>query len=426
MRIAIIQFPGSNCESESIRAVRRAGMNPVEYLWNEDYQILEGMDGYFIVGGFSYEDRSRSGIISAMDPVIRVISNESQKGKPVLGICNGAQILVETGLVPGLMGNAVGMALAVNKRVKDGQVLGTGFYNTWVQMMLDVPNQSNAFSRHLEKGQSIRVPIAHGEGRFLIPDELLKEMIDRNMTAFRYANDQGEIVDEFPINPNGAVYNLSAVTNKEGNVMAMMPHPERTPAGDPIFSSMREYIEEAGHKITVSPLSYTPPAISLHKYEKPESAEELIVEQIITDNVAGTVGQTLKQLGIDVSIKRYIHWELQRRARDTSQIPDFLFQISGTGELFNSNKERLVDLENLDNFKTTIRLLVRYKDDFEGQNKCDTLHTRFGLDTIVNITKGILWEITPAGNIDEAYQTIMDSHILFNQYSQLCLLYDPR
>ena len=110
-KIAIIQFPGSNCERESALAIKRAGMEPVEFLWNEPVEKLHECDGYFIIGGFSYEDRSRAGIIASLDPVMKIISEESEKGKPVLGICNGAQILVETGLVPGLRNNRVGMAL---------------------------------------------------------------------------------------------------------------------------------------------------------------------------------------------------------------------------------------------------------------------------------------------------------------------------
>src|SRR5215208_2855516 len=100
MKIAIIQFPGSNCERETILAVKRAGMDPVEFLWNESTDRLAAMDGYIIVGGFSYEDRSRAGIIAALDPVMHELTIQSESGKPILGICNGAQILVETGLVP--------------------------------------------------------------------------------------------------------------------------------------------------------------------------------------------------------------------------------------------------------------------------------------------------------------------------------------
>src|SRR3990167_7643022 len=101
MRIGIIQFPGSNCERETMLAVKRAGMEPVEFLWNESHEKLRSLAGYIIVGGFSYEDRSRAGIIAALDTIISVLREQSEYGKPILGICNGAQILVETGLVPG-------------------------------------------------------------------------------------------------------------------------------------------------------------------------------------------------------------------------------------------------------------------------------------------------------------------------------------
>jgi phosphoribosylformylglycinamidine synthase len=138
MKIAIIQFPGSNCESESMRAVKQAGMEPQEFLWNQNPNELQNFDGFFIVGGFSYEDRSRSGIISSLDPLMDYIKKENEKAKPILGICNGAQILVETGIVPGLKNYQTAMALAVNKRIKNGKILGTGFYNTWVNVQLAV------------------------------------------------------------------------------------------------------------------------------------------------------------------------------------------------------------------------------------------------------------------------------------------------
>ena len=148
MRIAIVQFPGSNCERETILAVKRAGMEPVEFLWNQSKKALADFDGYIIVGGFSYEDRSRSGIIAALDPIMQIIREQSKLGKPILGICNGAQILVETGLVPGLENDAIGMALTDNKRMQNGQVLGTGFYNAWVDMRLTDNYQYNAFTRY--------------------------------------------------------------------------------------------------------------------------------------------------------------------------------------------------------------------------------------------------------------------------------------
>ena len=128
-------------------AVKRAGMEPVEFLWNTREHELADFAGYIIVGGFSYEDRSRAGAIAALDPIIQTLRAQSALGKPILGICNGAQILVETGLVPGLANDQVGMALTDNKRMRDGQVLGTGYYNAWINMRLADEFQYNAFTR---------------------------------------------------------------------------------------------------------------------------------------------------------------------------------------------------------------------------------------------------------------------------------------
>ena len=166
IKIGIIQFPGSNTERETFMACTRAGMEPVEFLWNNDPMELSELDGYIIVGGFSYEDRSRAGVIAALDPIMKQVSIESEKNKPVLGICNGAQILVESGLVPGFKNKQVGMALTDNKRVKDGQVLGVGYYNTWTNLKVNADPNRCAFTRSLEKDQIIKIPLAHGEGRF--------------------------------------------------------------------------------------------------------------------------------------------------------------------------------------------------------------------------------------------------------------------
>ena len=171
--IAIIQFPGSNTERETFMACRRVGLNPVEFLWNELTESLSAFHGYIIVGGFSYEDRSRAGIIAALDPIMKQIKIEADNGKPILGICNGAQILVESGLVPGLKNYRLGAALTDNKRVKGDVVVGVGYYNTWANLQMTAEPNSCAFTRHIKKGASINIPLAHGEGRFVAP-ELLK------------------------------------------------------------------------------------------------------------------------------------------------------------------------------------------------------------------------------------------------------------
>ncbi|MFI4962301.1 MAG: phosphoribosylformylglycinamidine synthase I [Legionellales bacterium] len=410
MKIAIVQFPGSNCERETMLAVKRAGMIPVAFLWNESIDILLDMDGYILVGGFSYEDRSRAGIIAALDPVMNAIRIQSEKGKPVLGICNGAQILVETGLVPGLINNAVGMALTENKRVLDGKVLGTGFYNAWIHMRTCTNAKPNAFTRHLGERNLLFVPIAHAQGRFVIPEALLAEMIHEGLTLFQYCNDQGDIIDTFPINPNGSVNNIAAVVNKAGNVMAMMPHPERTPEGDAIFHSMRDYIQEQ-KTYNNQMLSYKPHAQSLSPYLGNPLAQELIVQLIITDNQALTVQNTLKRLGIPLKVQRMVHWQID--SSDTQVVEE----LKQSGILFNDRKEFLVSNLKLDH-SCSKAYLVKPNDDLFGQQKLQIAQDHCSISGIHGIHHGILWIFTSEeASIQEWLEPILASHIISNPYA---------
>jgi phosphoribosylformylglycinamidine synthase subunit PurQ / glutaminase len=416
IRIAIIQFPGSNCETESIAAVRRAGMEPVEFLWNQSYELLAGFDGYVIVGGFSYEDRSRAGVIASLDPVMKIIRQQSEAGKPVLGICNGAQILVETGMVPGLKDYRIGMALAPNRREKDGHILGTGFYNVFSYLRMNGAPETTAFTRHLKEGSTIQIPLAHAEGRFVIPDELLAEMIETGQTPFQYSDTDGEISEGFPINPNGSVHNLAAVTNPAGNVMAIMPHPERVSAGDPIFSSMREYIEQQ-QMVESKFCSFNPAGATLGQYESKPNGFELPINLVITDNTAHSVQKALEVAGIKVGITRKTHWEI-----DLGEAVDSIKEaIIQTGELFNSNKEYITQIPTND---SKVRILVHDKDDFVGKQKLDTLKDRFHLSGIKQIKRSTLWEIDLADPEDkETLNQIFNTHILWNPFYQDAVYY---
>ncbi len=425
IRIAIIEFPGTNCERESAQAVRRAGMDAVMFRWNMPVALLEGCDGYVIAGGFSYEDRSRSGILAALDPVLDVLKQESAKGKPVLGICNGAQILVEAGLVPGFHDYQVGMALAANRRVSNGVVANSGFYNSWVDIKR-TPSESlsdNAFIKHLTPGQSIHLPAAHAEGRFVISESLLDLLRLRGMDLFRYTE-----------NPNGSTDDLAGVCNAHGNILALMPHPERTTSGDPIFLSMRTYIQqhkESGWTRGCNPDLDIPSAMQTQLEAKttpsyhPSSSllsKELIIGTIITDNSAVSVEQALKRLGMEITVQRHLHWELNA----TEALPPHAFdttiqQAEASGELFNPNKEFVTALSPPANSQTyLIRPLPG--EDSPGQHAFYTLSEWFGVEGLANVCSGVLWTFTPATqDPEEAQQVIkaaLATHIIDNPYSQ--------
>ena len=411
--IGVIQFPGSNTERETGLAVKRGHMNPIEILWNSDTDSVKNCDGYIITGGFSFEDRSRAGVIASLDPLMGTIKKEAQRGKPVFGICNGAQILVESGLVPGIKNSQTAIALTDNKRIQNGHVVGTGYYNAWAYLKVSVPPESTAFTRQLNHEEIIHVPFAHAEGRFIIPEGLLNELIKNDQTVFRYCNDDGEILNQFPTNPNGSDYNLAAVSNSAGNILAMMPHPERTNLGDKLFSSMREFIKQ---KISIKndSLSYSPPKVNIKNYAPEENVFEWVVDMVITDNEAETVQNALKRIGIDAAIHRQQHWEITTSDNSSATLK----KIEDTGELFNSNKEYISSININEN---TASLLVRQKEDMFCQSKFESIRERFSVNELIKLKRGIIWNIKVKNtNFQPVLDKIIDTNILFNPLSHEC------
>jgi phosphoribosylformylglycinamidine synthase subunit PurQ / glutaminase len=227
-RIAVIVFPGGNCETETARAVENAGMNAELFRWNRDAASLADFDGYVIGGGFSYQDRVRAGIIASKEPIMDALCSAADAGKPILGICNGAQILVESGLVPGLSGKTLSMALAPNRMMKGNHVVREGYYSAWARLKSIAPNGRCAFNLDANKGEILPIPFAHAEGRFTTSDvEVEKRIVTGKHVVFAYCTAAGDIATGFPDNPNGSLESAAALCNEKGNVMAMMPHPER-------------------------------------------------------------------------------------------------------------------------------------------------------------------------------------------------------
>ncbi|MDD7758233.1 MAG: phosphoribosylformylglycinamidine synthase subunit PurQ [Aerococcus suis] len=197
MRFAVIVFPGSNCDRDIYHAMNDSLMEDVEYV---DYRetSLDGFDVVFIPGGFSYGDYLRSGAIARFAPIMEAVKEFAEAGKPVIGICNGFQILTEAKLLPG--------ALRRNDHLKF----------ICKQQPLRVKNNHSLFTEGYDADEELTLPIAHGEGNYYCDDETY-EMLK--------ANDQ--ILFEYVDNPNGSVHQIAGISNREGNVMAMMPHPER-------------------------------------------------------------------------------------------------------------------------------------------------------------------------------------------------------
>ena len=204
MRVGVLQFPGSNCDQDALWSLRDDLGYQAEYVWHEA-DSLAGFDAAFIPGGFTYGDYLRTGAIAARSPIMGALREFAMGGNPVIGVCNGFQILCEAGLLTG--------ALLLNQSQK--------FVCRTIN--LKAVNRTSMWTRGAEG--LLRVPVAHGEGRYVCDSDALKELQDGDRIAFLYVDEKGEPTEE--ANPNGSTANIAGVLNLEGNVLGMMPHPER-------------------------------------------------------------------------------------------------------------------------------------------------------------------------------------------------------
>lgn len=207
MKFAVLEFPGSNCDHDAVHVLGTVLRQKVELVWHERHNLPAGVDCVVVPGGFSYGDYLRCGAVARFSPVMRAVIAHAQRGGLVWGICNGFQVLTESHLVPG--------ALLRNKDLKF----------LCQDVHLRVERSDSRFTNKALLGQALRIPIAHGEGNYFCEPDTLKRLQDQRQVAFRYCDAQGNLTDES--NPNGSLDHIAGVLNEQGNVLGMMPHPER-------------------------------------------------------------------------------------------------------------------------------------------------------------------------------------------------------
>lgn len=206
MKAAIIVFPGSNCDRDIAVSFRNVAKVEPKMVWHKETHIPD-CNIIIVPGGFSFGDYLRCGSIAANSPVMREVIKKSKEGFPIIGICNGFQILTETRLLPGTLirNNCLSFICKTTK--------------------LSVVNNRTYFSQKYFENQIIDIPIAHNEGNYFANDEIIKELEDNNQIAFKYCDEDGNFSND--ANPNGSLKNIAGIINKKGNVLGMMPHPER-------------------------------------------------------------------------------------------------------------------------------------------------------------------------------------------------------
>lgn len=219
MKWAVVVFPGSNCDEDAAFGIRQATGDDVDLVWHQE-PSLDGYDAVVLPGGFSYGDYLRPGAIARFSPIMAAVQGAANAGKLVLGICNGFQVLTEVGLLPGAL-------------------LGNTHRQFRCEMVeLSVINTTSPFTSAYTFGQTLRVPIAHGDGRYYADATVLNDLQEHNRVAFTYRD-----------NPNGSLANIAGILNRDGNVLGLMPHPERAVAewmsstdGAGLLQSMHQYV----------------------------------------------------------------------------------------------------------------------------------------------------------------------------------------
>lgn len=232
MKFGVVTFPGSNCDYDAYAAVRHVLNEDVEFLWHKS-EDLAGSDIVILPGGFAYGDYLRAGAIARFSPIMQQVTRFAKSGGLVMGICNGFQVLTEAGLLPG--------ALIRNSHLR--------FSCKHVYLRTERPG--TAFTAALSKGDVLKIPIAHGEGNYYHFDADIRRLEDNGQILFRYCDASGELTPD--ANPNGSVHNIAGIVNAEGNVLGMMPHPERaveavlgSTDGLKIFDSVRIWCSQLG------------------------------------------------------------------------------------------------------------------------------------------------------------------------------------
>ena len=229
MRFAVLQFPGSNCDQDCVHVLGNVLGQDADYLWHKEESIGDA-DAVVVPGGFSYGDYLRTGSIAQFSPVMNAVKAFANAGGLVIGICNGFQILCETGLLPG--------ALVRNRSLQF----------RCETIFLKIPTADSPFTSEVPEDRLLRVPIAHGEGCYFADDEALAKLRADDQILFQYATETGDLTDE--ANPNGSLLNIAGICNKGRNVCGMMPHPERASEnvlgaddGRRVFESMLRHLE---------------------------------------------------------------------------------------------------------------------------------------------------------------------------------------
>ncbi len=421
-RVAIIYFPGTTGVPQVQHALLAVGLSYQRVLWNTT-ESLSQYDAFILPAGFSFGDRIRAGVIAAHTPVMQQLCQAAQQGKPILGIGNGCNILVEAGLLPGATPLGLAGALTTNVRSKTQGIMGVGLYHSAVHIKYIAPTQRSVFTSQLALNAILPAQVNDRAGAFVFPLDLLNALERNQQILFKYCTASGTVENDFPVNPNGSQASIAGLCNPTGNVVGYIPELERDEQGAVLFQGLRQSLAQPITPIT-QPLPWHPNPIIIRRYQSAIESLDFYVQTAQTQAASRSAETVLQRAGFNVHVQCQQYWEVWHDA-PTERVTELMKTIINSSVLFQPQLDHYQLQWQPDN--TTVTVLVRDITDYIGKYAIQQLHHQYNVTELENCLQGIIWKFTlPATtDITERLQQVsqmLQTYLFYNPYSQIAYL----
>jgi phosphoribosylformylglycinamidine synthase len=420
-RVGVLPISHAEAVSEIMDAIAYTGMEPKALQWDEaTVAELSALDAYVIIGDDTVDSTACESLVAVLHPLVLELKQQTQQGKPLLGIAQGANLLINSGLVPGLESEKVGMAIVTvcgDVEMRAGQSTESLIPAC---MRLTPQYQRNAFTRYLTPKDILTLSFSQQSRSFVVSKALYAELQEQGQLLFQYCDTNGNHHLDQPFSQSDSVLDLvpqvAAVSNKAGNVLAVIPSVEMATSGEVIFSSMREYIENNLYR-AVPPLHYYPRRSVLQRYQQPLGARVCLVELLSENEKLKQLQNVMQQHGIAAEVRCYLHWEMQGVSE-----AEWL-KLLKSGLLGRPDKENVKEALMAD--QNTGAILVRQKLEQYDHLKFGTLKPSVSLPDKTELRQGLVWEFEfqPSVDVTRMLEKIFILQVIAQPVVHTCLRY---
>lgn len=420
-KVAIIYFPGSTGISSVQRALTAVGLAHERVLWNTT-DSLNSYDAFILPAGCSYGNRIRPGVVAAHTAMMRQLKQAAGHGKPILGIGNGCQILIEAGVLPGVEPAVLAGATTMNVRKQAQDIIGVEFYHSKVYVKHVVADRRTVFTNGLPIGTVLPARVADTAGCFTFPEELALELERNQQIVLKYCTAEGAVLNDFPTNPNGAMWGIAGLCNPAGNVVGYIPELERDDQGTVMFAGLQRSLTRP-FVPSGKPLQWQPGTATVKRYHPSVESLNIYVESAQTICAARMAEALLRQRDFHVNVQCKRYWEIWHDV-DKQQLEVITKALVASSVLLNDAIDQYT--VQLAPAGEAVRILVRDMNDYKGKYAIQQLRQKNSTLEINNIIQGTLWEVSFSEVVTEDRMNligqILQTYVFYNPYAQECYI----